>query len=266
MPILSPDELASLRASTANAARAFAEDIDYFQRLIGHLETSRGELRRISGILRRLLVEKDVLSVAAPRIGRMKFIGPNNKPFYDAEKRIKILFFASGGAKIFGVDVKALALFNAGPVPPLMTPDAYAKKQMDALHVSATQTVELRLDNFLAQKVLCYNGQWSSRRAAIKYIAQVASGVHSGPVLTDEDRLLEQLRQSCSYSIKGGKVEIHMMPQLGAHGPAFTVGAELSFSADALDPVLVEMIATASMLVTSPDVLRLRDAIRQESG
>jgi hypothetical protein len=133
----------------------------------------------------------------------------------------------------------------------------------------------MRVDNFLAQRVLCYMGQWITCRQAIKYMANFASGVHSNNPVTPEDLLTEQIRGACSYEILEGQVRVHILrgfkPADGAPSPSTTITfkpaketPDAAFKPEALDPVLVEMLAVANMLSQSPDISRLQDLIREE--
>jgi hypothetical protein len=113
MPSLSAEQKTKLLATTKPAAAAFLEDMEYIRDVIARIETSRGELRRLSGVLRRFLVEGDISKIAAPRLGRVKLLAPDNKPFYDAERHLWFPFFASGGATVFGLKMGAIAMMNA---------------------------------------------------------------------------------------------------------------------------------------------------------
>jgi len=127
------------------------------------------------------------------------------------------------------------------------------------------QTIELSTDGFLSQSVLCLNGEWVSRGRAIEYMANVASGKHSGSVDTapvhkrDAYRLLSRIRQVGSYSVDGG------MPTFAMDISA-TINEEIPFgySPGAIDPVTLELRAAANFLVTSEDTIRLEQAIREE--
>ena len=54
--------------------------------------------------------------IAAPRLGKLTIDAPDNNAFYDIEKWARVLFFASGGAPVFGKTF-CLAFFNAGQPP-----------------------------------------------------------------------------------------------------------------------------------------------------
>jgi len=124
------------------------------------------------------------------------------------------------------------------------------------------KTVPLRLDNFLAQRVLCYDNKWVSRGDVIKYVANVASGVHSGtPKPKDKQAadLLDQMRSNVSYSANP-IVSIRI-------GPKATVPASnFSYSPNDIDPALMELLATIHYLMQSKDVEKLEAIIKVELG
>jgi hypothetical protein len=268
MSAFSADQRAKLRESTKGAAAAFLEDIEYLREVAARIETSRGELRRLSSVLRRLLIDGggDLANVAAPRMGRVKLLAPDNKPFYDAQTRLWYPFFASRGAKIFGIRFEAIALANAGKADRSRLDAQVAEATAFAKDYDPDRRIELRIDNFLAQPVLCYFRNWVSRKAAIKYIAHIASGVHSGAPATDEERLIERIRKACLYNIRDGKVEVHVLPELGPNSANIEITPDdaINFTAAGLDPVLVEVLAAAQFLTISPDVRKLEEVVRTE--
>jgi hypothetical protein len=268
MSVFSAEQREKLRESTRGAAAAFLEDMEYLREVTARIETSRGELRRLSSVLRRLLIDGagDIPSIAAPRIGRVKLQAPDNKPFYDAQKRLWYPFFASRGAKIFGVRFEAIAFANAGKADPLRFETQAAEATAFAKDYDPDRRIELRIDNFLAQPVLCYFRKWITRKATIKYIANVASGVHSGEAATEEEKLIERVRQACSYNIRNGKVEVHVLPELGLDSANIEIAPdkEINFTAAEIDPVLVEVLAAAQLLTISPDVSKLEEIVRIE--
>jgi hypothetical protein len=125
-------------------------------------------------------------------------------------------------------------------------------------------TVSLTIERFLSQRVLCYMGKWYSRKDAIKYIANVGSGVHSGrsDAKTPD---LGPLRSACYYRFASGRVEAHAIGEPIAFiddpdkGPV-----PANFPKTDIDPVLVEVLAAGSMITTSSHVRKLEGIIRAE--
>ncbi|MGH6802801.1 MAG: hypothetical protein ACREC3_05470, partial [Methyloceanibacter sp.] len=123
------------------------------------------------------------------------------------------------------------------------------------------RTIELRLDNFLAQRVLCLRGEWISRKDVIKYVAHVASGVHSGEPDSAQDKLLAQIRRSARVTIKDDK-SLHLA--LFDDGLDSRETAFRALAPDSIDPVLIELLASAKFLSISPDVIHLEQMVREE--
>jgi len=89
---LSQEQKTQLRLSTAEAARALVEDLNYIRDVSKRVKSSRGELRRLSAVIRRILVDDDLGKIAAPRLGKLTIDAPDNKAFYDIEKWARVLF------------------------------------------------------------------------------------------------------------------------------------------------------------------------------
>ena len=270
MPGLLEEKKAELVLKTKGAAEALIEDLEYLREVIAKIETSKGELRRLSGLLRRLLVEADIIDVSTPRMGKIKLISHDNKWFFAMEKRAKMLFFCSGGVEIFGTAICGMCLLNAGPKE--KDPEAQTRRIASPSKAhDPTATVELHLSNFMEQRVLCYDGKWVTRREVIKHIANVGSGVHSDTPKKREDKLIEHIRGVCSFSISDKGVDAHILPELGPNSPRVKITpkaerAAVDFTAAVIDPVLIEVLATAKLLIDSPDIKKLEAIVRQELG
>jgi hypothetical protein len=246
-----PEELRNAQLlSTREAAAAFIEDMHHLREVVNRFNPSRGEIRRLSGILRRLLIERDIAIVASPRIGRIEFSAPDNKPVYRAERYGPYPLFISCGASLFGTSFRALT-FDRRSAP----------RKIE--NFDPERTVLLRLDNLLSQKVICSEGQWASRGDVIKYVANVAHGVHSGtPKGKDEDihKMLAVMRRRTILSTDGKSFQIRVDLTKSAAETAF------SYRPDDIDIVLVEILAAIQCLVSSADVQRLEADIKKEIG
>jgi hypothetical protein len=73
MASLSAEQKAKLLVTTRPAALSFVEDMEYIRAMIARADTNRGELRRLSSILRRILVEGDIAAIAVMRRSRTLF-------------------------------------------------------------------------------------------------------------------------------------------------------------------------------------------------
>src|SRR5207248_2538610 len=79
---LSPEQRAQMLVRSREAANAFVDDLSEIRRVLAMEGASIADIRRLSVVLRRLLVDRDLAVVAAPRIGRITLLTPDNKPIY----------------------------------------------------------------------------------------------------------------------------------------------------------------------------------------
>lgn len=256
MPPLTPERRAELIAATKEAAVAFLEDLEHLREVVTHGDPSRADIRRLSGILRRLLCERDIAEIASPRLGRVILHAPDNNPYYHSERQRPFLFFASCRARFLEGNIGALFAYDVKHHP------LFGPTKLEIPKHDPDATIELPVDNFLSQRVLCYRGEWVSRKAVIKYVANAASGVHSlrhPDQLDRDDRVLAQIRSSSSFS----KTETGIHLELFAHGIDVDK-TDFRHAPDSLDPVMVELLATATFFVESPFVAELENFIRAE--
>jgi len=250
---LSDKQRAKLVEETKEAAAAFIEDMDHMRAVVSTDTPSKGDIRRISAILRRLLVNRDIALIASPRTGKVQIEAPDLKAAYGAEAIQPFLFFASGQAKVLGGFVSTITMFDLKRNPIFGPP----KHLIPAVEVS--KKIELPLESFLRQNVLKYRNEWISRESVIKYVANVASGVHSGAARKKDEITLSQIRSAHSYR----------KSQTGIHCDFFKHGIDVdetafSHSPDSIDPVLVELLASATFFVGSPFVIDLEKVIQEE--
>jgi hypothetical protein len=245
---LSPEHRARLLVGTREQAAALLEDIHYL-RGISTGNQSAPEIRRGSSVLRRLLVDRDIPKVANPRLGRFSFRAPDNKPFYRAANDIPFTFFGSGDTEIFGVKVRHT-------IVDLKVPAARRRY----LGMIAPSSVLMKLDGFVSQRVLCLNGHWVTRGEVIEYIANKASGVHSDTPATPSEKTISRIRRCVWYTKSENSVSVTCdMASLELRAdPVFL------YSPEAIDPALLELLATISQILRSEDTMRLEILIKQE--
>lgn len=231
---------------TWEAAAAVMEDLAYFRSLLDTEEPEKADLRRSSGVLRRLLIDGDLNKVAAPRIGRIHLQAPDNKPVYVSSRKEPLPFFMSGGASIFGVWLRCATSERSGHARPLpeFDPD---------------RLIDLRLDSFCKQHILCFEGNWISRADVIKYVAHVSSGVHSGKPQSDIEKLIDRLRHTVKLSLNGDTTRIWFNQDVFDK-----IELPIQYDPKAIDSVLFELLATMHFLVNSPDTVRLDAEIERE--
>ena len=237
------------REETLEAAAAFLEDMQHIREVLARPNPVRGELRRLSGILRRLLPDRDLQNIAPCRnVDPIWIDAPNNtqlEPLIRSDNGM--LFFGSGGMKAFGVFVRWIIseTNNSSTSIPNFDP---------------TLTYKLRLDNFLHQNVLFIEGEWINRIHAIEYIVKVASGVHSGPSTLPYQKVCDKLRSRAYYFVDRGiatfKFDSNTSPQI----------ARFKYDPEGIDVILMELLSTAQYLANSEDIHRLEATIRAELG
>jgi hypothetical protein len=246
---LSPEHRAKFLASTREQAAALLDDIYYLRGISASLNQSAPDIRRASSVLRRLLVDRDLTIVATPRLGRFMFSIPDNRPFYKAANEIPFTFFASGDTEVFGIKIRHA-------IVDLNYPEA-GRRHLGMIH---PPRMRARLDGFMSQRVLCFNGNWAKREEVIKHIANVASGVHSGTATTPADETISRIRRSVWYTKSENSVKITCdMDALELRTePAFR------YSPERIDPALLELLATITQILGSEDTFRLERLIKQE--
>jgi hypothetical protein len=248
---LSPEHQAQLKAESYDAACSLVEDLAHMREVVDKKEPDVPEVRRMSGILRRILVERALSIVATPRLGRIELSAPDLSVVYNFNKKHPIAFFSGANIKVFGQELSSIAVHNYGP-----------RNNLASAGHDPYKVVMLRFDNFLTQKVLCLKGQWISRGDIIKYVANIGHGIHSGKIKPSDPpsfELIQATRSSVKIEIKNGSVAgtFHM-----AH---FASGApNYSLDRTSLDCTLLEIMSSARYLIISDAVKRLEEMIRHE--
>jgi hypothetical protein len=252
MPSLSRAQKEALRQSTKGAAMALVEDLAYLRETLAITDPAAASVRHISAIMRRLTVERDLTKVANPRMDRPMFLlCPDNHPIIEAEGSVPYRAFVSGGAQAFGVSVRA-CLVETGPVA----------RPLPGFHPD--KRIPMRLDGFLHQRVLCMNGEWANRHDVIKYVAIIASGVHSEPPKIPVEQLLTRIRSAVRFR-KEQHPSLGEIAAINANVAAINLPGSIDFdyASDKLDPVLIELLSAADFIVNSPHVQELERIVRE---
>jgi hypothetical protein len=247
---LSDQEKQAMLIATHETALAFADDIQHVREVISKPEPTPGDIRRISNPLRRILIDNngDIKKVAPPRIGRIELLGPDILKLVRSGEKQPFAFLAAGVADVFGITVDAF----------MAEPSGVNEARKISSSYEPGKIVPLRVDTFLSQKVICFEGQWVSRADVIKYIANIAHGVHSGDPKEPNHELLKRIRYVATMKLDGS------LPTLSFNPQAAVAATEkpLAIDRSALDFVLIQLISTARYLVISPDVHRLEEIIK----
>lgn len=243
MAELSPENKQKLLVDTGDAAAALLEDLASIRSLVDRAEIRPDEIRRMSAILRRLLVEGDLRNIASPRVGRIEVVVPDLKVPHQKIDNNNFVFFSCGHVSLFGMYIAALTL-NKGREPLLQDYDVDAQ-------------TSLNLEKFQAQRVMFFDGTWVTRADVIKYVANVAQGVHTGTAKTRNEILIGRMRCRAYVS------NINDLPKVTfdvilPHEP------DVKIDRTFVDCVLIELLATAKCLVASADVQKLEAEIVKE--
>lgn len=239
------DRLFERLRATRDAAVAFAEDRDFIRQLLAQTDPVPADIRRSSAIARRLLIDGDLGRISPPRIGKLLLRTFDNRVVYKINSE-DIGLFVSGGISAFGVSSRMFAL---------MTNDA--TRRMNVASPDAVAHVDLT--SFIKQRVICCAGIWATRADVIRYVANVLSGVHSGQAKSAQDVALGRSRNVLRYSLAADMPTMDVNMQ-GIRDPAF----ERPYDGKALDPPLIEIMATLTCLRDSPALDALEAAIRSE--
>lgn len=248
---------------TKEAAFAFLDDYEHMASIVSQVAPKKSNLRRASGIVRRLLIDGDLKRISAPRIGRIELEAPDNRAFYVSSRQTPFLIFTSAGASIFGVFLRAGVLelvSQPRSIPDL--PDLAAR-------------IPFTIDSFRKQNVICYRGDWMNRNDVIKYVANVGSGVHSGNPKSDADNLLARMRHVFSVSLvdptndpnrsASMPANVGLIPSFNANiGAIDQTDLPIEYDQNSIDCVLIELLSILSFIVESPDTKRLCEAIKDE--
>ena len=246
---MTPELRQQLIDGSREAGVAFVEDLEHIRRILGSDDPDKGDVRRLSGVLRRLLIDAggDLPRIAAPRVGRLTLVAPDNQPVYVATRNRHTGFFGSGGVSVFGNPFRAALLDDA---PPPLVLNGF----------NPDRRIPLAFEGFVGQKVLYLKGEWVARKDVIKYMAHVASGVHSGVAKEPVERTIACIRHAMKYDLASpDTLNVFFNPKV-----LDTTDLPFRFDPNALDPVLIEVLATAQFLTDSQDVISLETMLRKE--
>jgi hypothetical protein len=219
----------------------------------------------MSGTLRRLLVHRDITKVAAPRIGKVLFQAHDFSHHYRTARREPVLALVCGDVHISGQHFGSMTLFRykaADLIPPGATEpshDEFMRRVGPEGNSAEAPPLELRLDPFLNQQVLFLEGVWVSRRVLIKYLANIASGVHTDDPTTAEEIAIARLRRNFAVAYRDGQFHLDLPDQ-----PHDLKKMDFKPRSDALDPAFIQLLETADCVVNSPDVIQLEKLVVAE--
>jgi hypothetical protein len=245
--ILNEDQRAKMREATHEAAIALVDDLGHVRTMATVMDPNAGDIRRFSNQLRRLLIEGALVRVAAPRTGKIHIEAPDAKLFHHRNDKAPFPFAFTDTVTVFGIQISVLAIEQANSTP--MEPQGF----------DSDARIKLPVDTFCNQRVLCYQGRWVTRANVIKYIANVAHGVHSGEAKEDAHALIRHIR----YAMRGSLIQ--GVPSFGFDLKVFeAIDPPLPQGRDDIDIALLSLRATAQHLVQSDDIKALETSIHDD--
>lgn len=240
---LTEEKRLKLIEETRQAAFALADDLAFIRKLLAQNDLSPGDIRRMSAQLRRFLVDGDLRRVAAPRVGRLYIKAPQLKPLHHANERSPITI-AFGGF----LDFPSMKLAHM----------VVSQQRIDGFE-DPEETVDLLIDQFCAQRVICLQGKWVTRQEVVKYIANTASGVHSDAAKEPSHKLLEELTGYAGLRLSNGGATLEMNIEAIKDAPQ-----PWQFDRERVSLALAQVMSTAQYLERSPTVLALEKVIASE--
>lgn len=252
---LSDEKRKALIEATREAGIALLEDLNHMREIIAH-PTRRGDARYLSVCLRRLLVNREIQDVAAPRIGRFHINARDLQSVYRLARTTPILFFMSGGWVRYEDDQFQLANF-------CMLRGTHTSASAEALGHPGSR-VQLNVDQFLNQRIMALDNEWVSRLDVIKYVSNVAGVAHTGSASDAKDHLIDRIRRSVRIPLKvkaGEDIGVQInLDAFNAEPLAYTP------SMDHMDPLLLEFLSTTEVLCASKSTADLEHCLKEEFG
>lgn len=251
---LSDAEKALQIERTRDAALVLADDLQHIRDIASRPLPSPGDLRRMSSLLRRILVEGDLRKVANPRVGKVVIKAPDYRVLHRANENRPFLLVSADHFETDGITYMELILEE----------DEVGENPRYLPHYDSSDLIDLFVEPFQNQKVICYRGKWVTRAQVIKYVANVGHGVHTGDARDAYELLIRKVRQSV-FITKQQLVPNGPEAQL-VHCNFDALAAEdppIEFRPDRLDLALLHLLSTAQLLTSSPDVIELERVIME---
>ena len=247
-----------LLQSTHQAALAFMEDINHLRGVLGKQETDRGDIRRLSSVLRRLLIDRggDLEKIATPRLGRLHIYGPDS-----SVDTSRCVFFSLGGGIVHGIQCKEIAVVEH-PGNKVQVAATFGKNQMRLIYGQTSNLVRKNLNQFLNQSVIYLKGKWVKRSHVIKFVANIAGGVHSTSPSTPTESLVKEMASCMIYAVDDSPEKKNVVTFLYVHDN--TSSQEFGYSQSKLNAVMFELISAAHFLVLSPSIIVLEEIVKNE--
>ena len=248
---LTNDEKEAMRAATYEAAIAFVDDLNFMRRTLGNNRPTAGDVRRLSVIIRRFLLDGHLQAVSAPRIGRHRLLVPD---FEHWITQSDFDFITVGFPPLFGwthglFEFYRIEKFKA-------THDGNANLQLAPALPAPMR--EVTVSRLLSDRVVRAQGDLLSRLDFLQFVCYHDFGVHySGR----EESAFTQIRRIrhflCFCTSEDGILSVSVSGDN-------SVGKKPSRML--LDLAHAHTLATGYYLTISPDIARLEALIEAEAA
>jgi hypothetical protein len=244
MSSISENQKTEMQTATRSTAFALSDDLKHTRDVLSKEMPSQGDIRRLSTLLRRILLDGDLRKVAGPRTEKVTILAPQLKPFHQHHEREPSHLFIGGAIKFPGGSFSNVRM---------------ATNPMEGGHlIRPDELVELNIEQFIAQRVLYYKTRWVTRKSVIKYVVIVAHAAHSADPAKDVDfAFIDDL-----------KYRVAIQPnENGFPTIDFTdfdkeqTDSYLRYDRNRIDLALAMLHSTASYLVASPSIVELERLI-----
>jgi hypothetical protein len=230
-------------------ARITVEDISSIRKVLGKLNVDAGDVRRIAVLLRKILIEKELVAVAAPRIGRITLQAPDSGDAI-ASSVSKWIFYTANLPPIFRCPFDTMGSFGKGLIGQSGREDGqFILPEINSPPFSRLRSVNI--DGFLTDPVAQCDGVTIRRIDIVKFVCYCGFGVHSGG---KHERVYDRIEKFRSaFTMR----QTDMGPQITVRD----LGFRLPYGGKELDLSLLHLFSSAYYLCNSPDVLELERQI-----
>lgn len=249
---MDPNVRAKLIEDTKEHAIAFVEDLESLKQTFSSEPTDPAKLRHASVVLRRWLVEGLLARLASPRIGRLYIDTIDNRVIHGQANEVDTQFFQSAGAMVHGIWLSGI-----------MLSDPYFAKRLNYL---PDKRIVLKIDDFRKQRVIYSLGRWFSRDQVIKFVANVADGVHAGKAKEQWEADVGNVRQVITVredTDEAGNVILKPSVFLGDQLPDYRT---VNYKKNEINAVFLEILSTFYFISTSRKIDELVGVIKTELG
>lgn len=230
--------------STREMAFNLADDLKHIRQIVTHEKPTSGDIRRISGQLRRMLIDGDLARVAAPRLQKLKIVAPNKRNYIQHihHHPPQIAFLEE--CRLYGVTFADWTLARG----------LYTSKPPMPRPAEATN-----IEMFQKQKIIYFEGTWITRTDMIKYVANVASGVHTSLPKDTVHKTIGIMRDRLHFDSNGMGQFLAVKGQTEAqqNRPIYVDNTKF-------DIAFLSLMGTAQHIISSPDVIELERIISLE--